>query len=412
LKLEPTFHLLALLGCLILKGFYSSVRASLFSLKEDQLSRLHPGLSSRILKALLSRPRRTSTSLLLVEKACVAGLGVSAWLAWEAWGGETIWIPTAIAVTLLAIGRPLLRWRSLVLAPQLHVGLIAWSAWLADLLLSPLSRSMDAMGRWLASRGNPPTGDKALEREVIGLVERGRHQGAIEKEEHRIIHRVLEFGGRKVAKVMTPRADMFSLPVTMKLEEAMARVRESGYSRVPVYGKTKDDILGILFAKDMLKFLTTAHKEEISVEKLLRPPYFVSMTMEAGELLRELRRRKLHMALCVDEFGGVAGLVTMEDILEELFGEIYDEYDLEIRWWEQGGEDEYIVSGKLPLHKLEEITGVKLAQSECHTVAGLVLERLGRFPSVGDRVRVGELLLEVEKVTPTRIQLVRVKREK
>lgn len=400
---------------IFLKAFFSSLRFSLFSVKEEHLSQLHPGSTSKILKALLSRPRRTSTSLLLLEKLCILGTGVSAWFAWNDQGGTDLWVPIALSMTLLSLGKSLFTWQSLIMAPQLHMGLIAWTVWFADLLISPLSRPIDALGKWLSTlraRGSPPLEEKALEQEVIGLVERGRYQGAIEKEEHRIIHRVLEFGERKVAKVMTPRADMFCLPATITIDEAIERVKKSGYSRVPVYGESKDDIVGILFAKDMLKVMVSPWASRGSVKEILRPPYFVPVTMETGELLRELRRRRLHMALCVDEFGGIAGLVTMEDVLEELFGEIYDEYDLEIRWWEEAGQDEYLVSGKLPLHKLEEITGARIEESECHTVAGLILEKLGRFPSVGDMVEVGQLLLQVEKVTPTRVQVVRAKRRK
>jgi CBS domain containing-hemolysin-like protein len=195
----------------------------------------------------------------------------------------------------------------------------------------------------------------------------------------------------------------------MGLDKAAQAVREAGYSRVPVYRESKDDVAGILYAKDLLRLkLSESENNASTLQELLRPAFFTPVNMELGELLEELRGRKLHMALCVDEYGAISGLVTMEDILEELFGEIYDEYDLEVRRWESMGEGVFMVSGKLGLHELEGLLGIRIVEEDCNTVAGLILKRLGHFPSQGEEVEAGMLKLRVEKVGPTRILAVRV----
>lgn len=327
-------------------------------------------------------------------------------------GGEGLVLLLLVLSVLMILAKGLLTPKALTEAPVIYVCRMAWAIWLLDWLLGPVGMILDSASRALTRMVFRTSRDQeghVLEQEVLGLVERGWHEGALDKEEHQMIHRVLEFGDRRVSRVMTPRADMFCLPLDTGLLEAMRMVRQAGYSRVPVYRDRKDEVVGILFAKDLLQVKFRGSQQgPTSLSELLRPPYFVPIHMEIGDLLGELRRRKLHMALCVDEYGGVSGLVTMEDLLEELFGEIYDEYDLEARRWEPMGEGAYMVSGKLGLRELEGLLGVEFHEHECNTVAGLVLKRLGHFPSQGEEVEVGGVRFQVEKVGATRILAVRV----
>jgi len=412
--MEPIPAVLLLSLSLVLYCLALQVRRALFSVAEGDLPTLWPGRSLPLIRRVLNLPRRVSLALWILQRVSLLGMTLGGIWSLQAAGLASSPLYALLGVSMaMLLGRALLGPWGLGVDPVSFFGGMSRGVWLVDRLLGPVGTALDrgsrAVGRLLCARGGGSLEEYLAEQDLLGLVERGSHQGALEKEEHRMIHRVLEFRDRHVSRVMTPRADMFCLPLDTGLAQARAAVRQAGYSRVPVYRENKDDVVGILFAKDLLRLnLPGSDKSPCCLSELVRPAFFVPVQMGLGDLLEELRRRRLHMALCVDEYGGVSGLVTMEDVLEELFGEIYDEYDLEVRRWEPMGEGTYLVSGKLGLHEMEGLLGVHIAEQECNTVAGLVLKRLGHFPVEGEEVEVAGLRLKVEKVGPTRILAVRV----
>lgn len=389
-------------------------RSVIFSLAEGELHSLSRGQGLPQIKELLRHPKRICCALWLGQRLSLLGMVMAGWWGWQLLGRDGFVVPllglSFLAVVARALGGP-----RLVGDPSsLRRRPVAWGIWVLDRLLGPVGSILTEAGRTIGGiLLRMPRGPEGgfLEKEVLGLVERVWHEGALEKKEHEMIHRMMEFGGRRVSTVMTPRSDMFCLPVHTEISEAMRLVRRAGYSRIPIYKERKDDVVGILLAKDLLKVkFPDSQGVPGSLWEMLRPAYFVPLHMEVGALFRELKRRKLHMALCVDEWGGVAGLVTMEDLLEELFGEIYDEHDLEVRRWESVGDGAYVVSGKLGLHELESLMHLEIREQECNTVAGLVLKKLGHFPSQGEAVEVGGIRFQVEKVGATRILALRVYR--
>lgn len=330
-------------------------------------------------------------------------------------GLEGALYPFLGASILVLVGRNVLNPGRLGVNPVVFFSSLSKTAWLSDSVLGGLGKWLErcskTMSGFFSARKREDGEEYLAQQDLLGLVEKGSHEGALEKGEHRMIHRVLGFKDRPVSRVMTPRADVFCLPADMDLTQAAQAVREAGYSRVPVYRENKDNVIGILYAKDLLrlKLRESGNPSSTTLLKLLRPAFFVPVNMELGDLLEELRSKKLHIALCVDEYGALSGLVTMEDILEELFGEIYDEYDLEIRRWERMGEGVFMVSGKLGLHELERLLGIRIIEEDCNTVAGFVLKKLGHFPVQGEELETGMLRLRVEKVGPTRILAVSVR---
>ncbi|MEO8437392.1 MAG: hemolysin family protein, partial [Chloroflexota bacterium] len=201
-----------------------------------------------------------------------------------------------------------------------------------DVLLrvfGPLVRVLTAITTTVArmlGAGDQAQGVMSTE-ELKILVERGGEQGILEAEEEQMIHAVIELGDQRIHEVMVPRIAMVTLPATASLEEAIDKVIEEGHSRIPVYEETIDEIIGILYAKDLLPFLKGNASERPSVRSILRTPVFVPESMSVDDLLHEFQRRKVHIAIVLDEYGGTAGLVTIEDLLEEIVGEIQDEYD-------------------------------------------------------------------------------------
>jgi putative hemolysin len=245
------------------------------------------------------------------------------------------------------------------------------------------------------------------------IVERGGEQGVLEAEEEQMINAVIELGTRRVHEVMVPRIAMVTLPVTASFEEATDTIIAEGHSRIPVYEETIDQIVGILYAKDLLPFLKQESPDTAALRTLLRTPVLVPESMTVDDLLHELQRRKVHLAIVLDEYGGTAGLVTIEDLLEEIVGEIQDEYDVEEPLIVKLSDDEARVDGRADVDELSELFDMSLDledEAEYDTVGGLIYHRIGGVPKPGDEVKVDGLTLTVESTDGRRVGKVLVVR--
>ncbi len=248
------------------------------------------------------------------------------------------------------------------------------------------------------------------ETELISLVEVGQEEGVLEQEEQKMIVSIFRLGDTMVREIMVPRIDVLALDVNTAIDETMETLKKSGHSRVPVFQDSVDNILGLLYAKDLLGIWREG-KREVSLRDHLRPAYFVPEAKKADELLAELQAKRIHMAIVVDEYGGVAGLVTLEDIVEEIVGEIRDEYDhAEELVYQAISDDEYLFQGRIDLDDFNDIMGTELPNSEADTLSGLIYSRIGRVPTAGDNVQIEGLQLTVEQVSGQRIRKVRAQR--
>ena len=231
------------------------------------------------------------------------------------------------------------------------------------------------------------------------IVERGGEQGVLEAEEEQMINAVIELGERRVHEVMVPRVSIVGIRVDASFEEAIDVVIDEGHSRIPVYEESVDEIVGILYAKDLLPYLKSDAAPRPALRALLRPPVLVPESMTIDDLLHELQRRKVHIAIVLDEYGGTAGLVTIEDLLEEIVGEIQDEYDVEEPMVVRISEHEARIDGRADVDELRELFDIELEledEEEYDTVGGLIYHRVGGVPAPGDIVNVDGLTLTVE----------------
>jgi putative hemolysin len=245
------------------------------------------------------------------------------------------------------------------------------------------------------------------------IVERGGEQGILEAEEEQMINSIIELGSRRLHEVMIPRIAIAALPASSTLEEAIDRIVDEGHSRIPVYEESIDEVVGILYAKDLLPFLKPGSGPRPAVRTLLRPPVFVPESMTIDDLLHEFQRRKVHIAIVLDEYGGTAGLLTIEDLLEEIVGEIQDEYDTEEPMVVRLSDDEARVDGRADVDDLAELFDLNLQledDDEYDTVGGLVYHRIGGVPSPGDQIDVNGLTLTVESTDGRRVGKVLVVR--
>jgi len=242
------------------------------------------------------------------------------------------------------------------------------------------------------------------EEEIRSMAEVGSEEGTIEDEEKELIHSIFEFGDTIAREVMVPRPDIIAIEDDKTLRDVQALVLEHGTSRIPVYDADGDldDVIGIVFAKDVLKALHQG-KSDIPLAEIVREARYVPESKKVADLLREMQREKFHMALVTDEYGSVSGLVSLEDLLEELVGEITDEYDREEPGMEKVGEGIFRVSGKASIDDVNEMLEVDLPDEEWDTVAGLVLDLFGKIPRQGEEVTFQGLCFRAEEVKGRRI---------
>jgi putative hemolysin len=245
------------------------------------------------------------------------------------------------------------------------------------------------------------------EEEIKHLVTEGRHQGVLDKDEEELIHSVFEFSETPVKKVMVPRPKIFALDVNTPPGEVEHLIVEGGYTRIPVYDDTPENVIGLVYIKDVLRLLE--RRQPIVLRKILHPVHFVPETKKVGELLKELQKRRTHMALVIDEHGSLVGLVTLEDLLEEIVGEIQDEYDWEERPVERLRDGSLVVDGTLSAADLRASYQIPIPESaEFETVAGFLLESLGTVPRGGEFVDLGGYRLTVVDVEKNRISKVKI----
>jgi CBS domain containing-hemolysin-like protein len=359
------------------------------------------------LLAHLTRLKASLNLSLVLTRLSLAGLVL---LMYNLWLEFTTLFMAALVLFLAALILFWLEWAvetTVARNPELWAlrlsGFIRLMTVVLALLLAPLRLSGD-------DREDSEFTSVVTEDEVKILVDAGQEEGVFELGERRMIYSIFQLGETLAREIMVPRIDMLALDVTTPLPEAVDALLQSGYSRAPVYEDNVDNTLGLLYAKDLLR-LSHEGSELGSLRDLIRQAYFVPEAKKVDELLTEMQSQRVHMAIVVDEYGGVAGLVTLEDIVEEILGEIRDEYDVgEEAPYQQLGDGEYIFLGRIDLDDFNEIMGSDLPVDEADTLGGLIYSRLGRVPTIGDKVRAQNLLLVVDQVSARRIRKVRALR--
>ena len=448
------FKIVSLCFLLVLSGFFSGSETSLFSLgriERYRIRREDEPLPLRLIHDLLRRPRRLLISLLIGSQcvnimiaALAASLTVDAVssLTADAVSSLTADAVSSLTADAVSSGLPpqpgsLLFWKTLAatafvfpllllmgeiipktLALRYPQGVARFAAiplYLFSRLVAPFRYLL-----WHLSNGivrlflgsSPSSTPPITEREFRTLVDQSKEGGALWASEHRFIHNIFDFGETRVSELMTPRTDMVCLQTGQSFQDVMAAIEEHHFSRIPVYEKDKDDIVGILYSKDLLNEARQPDGDQAwSLRSVLRTPYFIPGPKKANDLFREFRANRIHMAICVDEYGGVAGLVTMEDLLEDLFGEILDEYDPEEPRVRQLDDHTLIIPARMPIEDFNRRLDAGLPEDEYDTMGGMVFDLFGKLPTPGTKVSYMHYTFTVEKMMGTRIVELRVQRE-
>ena len=285
---------------------------------------------------------------------------------------------------------------------------------IASITARPLAIVTDwvhPVARYFAPDASAPRPEPVSEAEFKALLKLGETRGEVEPEERALIHRVFDFGARRASEVMTPRDRIFALDIATPPPQLINEVAHGHFSRVPMYREKQENIVGVLHAKDLAfsRLDTTPPR----IERLLRPAYFIPPRKPLGELFDEMRRGRFQMALVVDEYGRLLGLVTLEDLLEELFGELRDEFDIEIPELEKVSENEWLVSGAIDVRQLAAALGPDFSldvRGGGRTLSSQMLRHLGRVPPVGEKLPLGAFDATVERVRGATVEQVRLRR--
>ncbi len=287
--------------------------------------------------------------------------------------------------------------------------LVAWATWVMRPVVFVLTAVTRLLLRMMGGKAQV-RGPFVTEEELKMLVSVGEEEGVLEEEEREMIHGIFEMGDMRVRELMVPRTDLVAIEVKEPVEKAVELVTKHGHTRIPVYEGNLDHIVGVLYAKDLLRAVVRG--EQKGLREIARKPYFTPESNKVQDVLRDLRKNRVHMAIVVDEYGGTAGAVTIEDILEEIVGPIQDEYDI-------GEEDEIqfispnevVLDGRVSVDDVNELLKLNIAADDYDTIGGYVLNQLGAAPKVGATLKLGDAELRVEAVQGTRIKKVRIKSE-
>jgi CBS domain containing-hemolysin-like protein len=276
--------------------------------------------------------------------------------------------------------------------------------------LVPLTKVLIRVSNVIMPGRGIPEGPFVTEEEIRAMADVASEDAQIEEEEKELIHSIFEFGDTIVREVMVPRPDMAAAPVQANVRDVLDLILRRGYSRIPVYGGTIDEIEGVVYAKDLLRHLH-AGKGDVELDKIMRPAFFVPETKRVSDLLREMQQRRIHIAIVLDEYGSTAGLITIEDLLEEIVGEIADEYDREEPEVVPLQDGSYRVDGRMSVDDLGDLLESDLPNEEWDTVAGLMYGLLGAVPTQGETVTFDDLRFTAEKVQGRRIAKILVERQ-
>lgn len=410
----PHLHIhwvLIALGCGVLYLLFDALRSFALQLSPMRLRRLSADAEdekhSRFTSFDIEDFQLVSGALLQV--ALVAGAGATTMIFDEKPFGSAVLTSVGIwCVTVLV-------WKFvLALVPEdtgevILRALIPFSRtayYLFWPLLFPLRRLLERMERNQQAASEE---EEVTDAEVQAYIDVGEEEGIIEASEGKLLQSIVDFGDRLAHEIMTPRIDVLAFDARRSIEELARQFSESKYARIPIYEQSIDQISGVVHVKDLFEVILRGEKK--TVAELARPPYFVSETKKVSELLQEFQSEHLQIAVVVDEYGGTAGIITTEDIIEEIVGEIADEHEDEEATVVDVGDEVWLVSGLLRVDVLEEKLDATLDGDDYETVAGMIFTTLGRVPAVGTVVAKNGWLFEVERADRRRIYRVRVRRD-
>jgi len=411
---ELWIEILVLVILIGLSGFFSGLEVALVGIRKSKVLQLvkEKVRGSKALHKLKSNPGRMMASVNLGNNLVnVASTALATDIALRMFGNDGLAIAIGIMTFLILVfgeitPKTYCNANAAKIALRYSPILLAFSY-----ALYPLVKLFEVITRGMVRlTGSSYVPPPITEEEIKGVIDQGLEDKAIERAERELVHGALNFDETIIRAVMTPRPKMFTLNSRMMLFEALPRINQSGFSRIPIYGDSKDEIVGIVHVRDLLKYLEKDEKM-IELRRIARKPIFVSQEKKVSDLLKEMQGRQTHMAIVLDEFGGVEGCVTLEDLVEEIVGEIRDETDVEKTIFHHIDKDTIITNGDIEIDAVNEIFKTNVPEGDDYaSLNGLLHEKLQDIPKEGDKIEVGSLRIVVEKVSKNKPEKIRIEK--
>ncbi|MDH7604351.1 MAG: hemolysin family protein [Melioribacter sp.] len=409
--------------CLILSAFFSGSEVALFSIdkKKVQEIRKEHGLMGGYINLLIENPRRLLVTILLGNTIVnIAASITSVLIAIDIARIYNISKEIALSVQIILLTIVILLigeitpklWANRY--PVQFAKIVSIPLYWISVIFFPVAKILTDVLRISTSKLKANKLKTALHStEISELADLSLEKGTIEQDEQELIQGIVSFRSVTVREIMTPRVDIIAVPLNATFEELMKTITESGHSRIPLYGKSLDDIQGIIYAKDLLPYLKNPElRRTLSLKKIAREALFVPETKHINDLLHDFQEKKLHLGIVVDEYGGTAGLISLEDILEEIVGDIRDEYDKEESQIIKLSENEYLVSGKLSIDELNDLLDFNFSSEnkDYDTVGGFILNQAGIIPSQGFHFTFNNYKFTVKEISNKRIRKVLIEK--
>lgn len=414
-------EIIALLGFIILSAFFSCTETALFSLNKLQLKKMQKEEENnwrvKSIIRLLNDPQKTLISILIGNMFVnITASSLATYLAIKFIGNIGIGIASGIMIfTILVFGEIVPKSLAVANAEKISKR-VAKPIEIISTGLLPLIKLfkviISALYYFFGKR-RVKEKKEITEEDLITLIDAGKDEGVIEEEEKEMIRNIFEFGDTMVKEVMIPRVDMACIPSDTKLGLILKLIKKMGHSRFPVYEETIDNIVGILYAKDLLGIYEQwySSKDKFSLKEIIRKTYFVPENKKIDELLDIFQKDRIQIAIAIDEYGGTAGLITMEDVVEEVVGEIIDEYDKEIKLFEIIGDNIVIADAIISIDKINEILNIEIPENGFETLGGFIFDLLGRVPKKGEKIKYQDCQMIIEQVVKNRIRRVKIIKE-
>ena len=413
------YYILIFATLLLLSAFFSACETSFFSISSAELERMknHSDYASKQIVQLLSHPKKllitvvvgnTIVNIGTASLAAVLTLDICLMMGIDPRIG--VMIDIIVVTFVILVAAEIIPKVAAVKNAKRFAKSFAFPLTLVYYLFSPIVSVFFAITHWLTSIFHVNKEKELLsEHELRSIVDMGEEEGTLQQDEKEMIHSIFEFGETTVREIMIPRIDMICVPVEAKIDNVLDLITKHLHSRIPLFREKVDNIIGIIYAKDLITFTERKANGSTSLESLARPAYFVPEQKKIDELLREFQRARIHMAIVVDEYGGTSGLVTLEDIIEEIVGEIQDEHDYEQPMYQKVNENEYLVDGSMDLDEINDELRLNVPTEDgVETIAGFLLGLFGSVPQEKQSTNFGKYTFVIEKVIRRRIKKVRI----
>ena len=409
--LDLWLELVGLTILLLFSAFFSSSETAFVSSRRSRIRHLMEGGNKKasLIHKMMEEPDKVVAAIVTGNNIVnIAASAIATSLAINLFGNEGIGVAIGVMTFLiLVVGEITPKGFAVKNAERLILA-FARPLYYVIKVLSPIATGMTAITKGFIrlSGGKLDRNPFFTEEEFKMLLTMAEEEGSLEGEERERIYNVFEFSDTVAREVMTPRTDMVCLDINATLEEARNIVVKTGFSRIPVYNENVDHIVGILYAKDLLQCSDTDGRQ---LKDMVREPYYIPETKKVDELLKEMQKSKTHLAIAVDEYGGTAGIVTIEDLLEEIVGEIFDEYDKTNVPVRMIDEHTVVIDGMVPIDEVNELLGIRLPENGVETIGGFMLDQFGRIPEEGERISFDGVNFIVFKTDGVRIMKVKAR---